>query len=231
MGGNIVSGPGIKLVVDPLHEDTQVTSPASPDERRNLREFWASSLQSLNRSTATTSKWTSLRTKEGFLSSEDFLTLDASSMAIEPAVKSYSLLVNVFGRFATFMPPQQIATMSLERLMFVLCLDNAHCERSFRRQNSDDVLKNREELELEGNVRMAALLSLAGCGCVVTTTWSSPLKFHHHFASSVLQNFTDGKKEKLLTCIKSVVDSSKIKRFVQYSNVCFGISALTYSDQ
>lgn len=234
-GGAVINGPGIKLLIDPWGEDNQIENNSgnlNSLERRNFKEFWTSTLQAIRSPSVTTSKWQHLRDSNGLLSGEDFsLSFDASSNIAASHGKSHALIVNCFGRFGSILSPKLIASMDVGKLSFVACLEGGHCENSFRRQNSTDVLKGRDELELEESINICALLSLAGTSTLSTSLWPSPIKFQHRFAAHMLKALTDPKKEKVLSCVNShSVDGIKLKRWIKYSKVLYGIGTLTYSD-
>ncbi len=230
-GGAVVSGGGFKLLIDPWGEDNQLAS-KSAAERMNLKEFWNGTLQSIRGPTVSTMKWRLLRESNGLLSAEDFaLSFDASSATIASHTKNHALLINCFGRLGSIWSPKLIATMDLAKVGLLVCWEGGHCETSFRRQNSTDVLKSRYELELEDGVILCALLSLAGVSTIVSTMWTSPIRFQHRFAQSFLKTFTDPKKDKIITAVNAVTsDGTKLKRWIKYSRVLYGLGTTTYSD-
>jgi hypothetical protein len=229
--GNIVSGPGIKLLVDPWKEDNQLDSSANTHERSNLTEFWRSAMQTVRSPTTTTSKWQNLREVKGVLSAEDFtLSFDSSGAIVANHNKNHTLLVNCFGRLGSIFPPKLIASMNLPKLGLIAFWEGAHCENSFRRQNSTDILKTKDELELEEGIHMCVLLSLAGASTLVTTLWPSPIKFQHRFAQSMLKSFTDPKKERIVSSVANVTEGVKLKKWIKFSKVVYGIGAMVYSD-
>lgn len=231
----IVSAPSIKHIVDPFGEDNQTDNkPANSEiqERKNLKSFWSG----LTKAIPSASKWAPLRDGQGILSAEDFvLGLEQSSAALPASAKNVNLVVHCFGRLGSTLLPSQIATMNLSRIQYLFCADGGHCETSFRRQNSTDVLKAPADLELESNISLCALLSLSGVSAISMTAWSIPINAQHRLLEQFWKNFTNGKKERLNAIVADAFEVEganpvAVKKWIKGARIHVGVSNFTYTD-
>ena len=77
------------------------------------------------------------------------------------------------GKFSALLNPRDASTMNLEAFALMFCADLMQNDSSFRRQNSSDNSKLKDELNLEVPLAMAATLSLCGAGSLVAHRWAT----------------------------------------------------------
>jgi hypothetical protein len=81
------------------------------------------------------------------------------------------------GRVSSLLSASDLAQrLSLSKLRCLLLFDKCHNETSYRRQISEDVLRQSHRLDYEQDVMVtAALCALSGTSCVAMHLWSTPL--------------------------------------------------------
>ena len=97
-------------------------------------------------------------------------TTVAAAAAPPPSV---GVLSYAPGKFAALLNPRDVSTMNLEAFALMFCADMMQNDSSFRRQNSSDNSKLKDELNLEVPLAMAATLSLCGAGSLVAHRWAT----------------------------------------------------------
>jgi hypothetical protein len=235
---SIPSG-NMKYIVDPLGEDQG--SKVNGKERNSVSDAWST----LFSASSSIGKWNKLRVSDGVLSLEDFvLALDSVSSYSAKSVPTLSLFAYCLGRFGSILSPSDIAVMNLEKLQFFCCLDNTFNDVSYRRQNSADVLKNIEDIELEKGYEMSALLSLSGVNSLITNSWSVPIVAHHRFMDNFWKLLTTNRGEKLISAFSRSENSDSLqnqqnvekeqklqqKNWIALSRILYGIPSYTYSE-
>ena len=94
----------------------------------------------------------------------------AAATAPPPSV---GILSYAPGKFSALLNPRDASTMNLEAFALMFCADLMQNDSSFRRQNSSDNSKLKDELNLEVPLAMAATLSLCGAGSLVAHRWAT----------------------------------------------------------
>jgi hypothetical protein len=228
-----VNSSSVRYIVDSFQED--VDTKLNGKERKSLVNSWSA----ISRKVPGGNKWSKVRTQNGSLSFEDFvLSLDSAH------TKTFtSLFTCTLGRFGTLLSPKDIAVLNLEKIQFFCCLDNSYNDASYRRQNSVDVLKNLQDIELENGLQMSALLSLAGVNSLLINFWSVPLISQQRFANNFWKAFSS--KEKLFAAVStidkpllnldqplttSIQSSQSLKHWILYSRVLYGVPSLIYAE-
>lgn len=151
----------------------------------------------------------------------------------------------------SLLTPRELVNLDCRRLALAFVADWTQTDSSYRRQQSIDSRKQPEELSAECPRNVAALLSLAGVGCVVVRQWSSPptaldkcsKAFWTGFANenkTVLQAMAAFRSKLVAASIpKEASDESggpdtvtvtkPLRRWVRYAEASYGIGNITYS--
>lgn len=221
----VVNASQMKIISDPWQDDGPQASAGSI----------TAALKDSLVSTPGGAKWTNLRLPErGQLGVDDFLLVFDSSAnsANKTAMGLFGLSL---GRLGSILLPGELSVANLERLQVLVCMDHAHNDSSFRRQNSIDVLKSANEVFLESPLALSAIASLSGAGCIVSHSWGTPYQAQKRFVGSLLAAWTT-KKESISAAVhdgRQVLrdgEKVKVKRWICLARVVIGTPAVNYQD-
>ena len=213
-----LSPASVRYLVDPLGEDSgsRMEGYARPSLTEQMQRLLKD--PEVMSPTASMAQWQQLRSENGLVSLQDFLcVMDASTQRLHSTVMKrkvedrISVVAYLLGRLGSLLPPIEIASMNLEQVSLLCCVDMSNNDASNRRQISADVLKKTRHVGAEMPVQMAALLSLSGAGALLTSQWSTPINAQNRFLEAFMRYFTNsatdfpaaplGSKHTLLTAV------------------------------
>ena len=236
----------MSFVVDPFSEDTGCRQQFM--EREPMRGLVAKQID--NGSIKGGKRWANIRKGDGFIALQDWLgAMDRSSMPgnIRDGAAPTGLFLYSLGRLGSLLPTSEIVVMNLEKVALLVCIDQGHNDASYRRQVSGDTLKRSEDVDAEAPLQLAAALSLAGTGSMVTHLWATPFAAQNRLLGLFWERFSD-RKGSVLQCLAasrtfdqdgaaaavgdvSEVDSrvKSVKLWAQCSRTVFGLPTVEYA--
>lgn len=178
------------------------------------------------------SKWSLLKSPEnGLLCAEDFLlAFQSSSVAGSSSKVPLALLSFSLGRLGSLLSASDISPANLGSLAVFIMLDSSHNDISYRRQVSLDVLKSPQDMELEAPLFMAALLSLAGAGCLVQQMWSTPYPSQRRWVATALPGWTKEGQSLGAALKRTGYSPLPVKKWIRLATVVTGLGGQFYQE-
>lgn len=224
-----ISAASVKYVADPW-QDEEKSAVAVKSIGQSLRSLLAA--QQGGAGLPGGSKWSLLKSPEnGLLCAEDFLlAFQSSSMASGSNKVPLALLSFSLGRLGSLLSASDVSPANLDRLAVFIVLDSSHNDISYRRQVSLDVLKSPQDMELEAPLIMAALLSLAGVGCLVQQMWSTPYPSQRRWIATVLPGWTKEGQSLGAALKRTAFYPVPVKKWIRLATVVTGLGGQFYQE-
>ena len=221
-----VSSSTVRLMCDPLGDDNGFHQQGI--DRPSLRETCQTLLKGPNEIPGS-KKWNVVNIGKGPASIQNFIGFANVLNKKSP----HAVCLCSTGKIGSTVNPMELASINWENVALLVSSDMSANDTSYRRQLAVDNLKQSFEVDREDQLRVCALLSLAGIGAVVSNQWGVTFASQQRFLQQYWTSFARNAQSSEACVGVDGEDQQrdiKIKPWIRYARAYYGLNNVTYSD-